>query len=183
MTDQFKTITFEHLNSQTVYSGKAFNVDKEELRLPDGRSVVREIVRHPGAVVIMPEVRPGTFLLVRQYRAATKKALLEFPAGTLEQGEDPLSCAKREIAEEVGHRAEDWTPLGTGYPAPGFCDEIHHYFLAKDLAPHKLEADDDELFEIEELTITEIERLIATEEIVDCKTIAAMLKARVKGKI
>src|SRR4051794_22697176 len=111
----------KRVRSEEVFRGHIFKVMRENLVLPSGKEVERSIVRHPGAAIIVPRDERGNFLMVRQFRYAVDEALLEFPAGTLELGESPLACAKREIQEEVGHAAADWLELGIIYPAPGFC--------------------------------------------------------------
>ena len=121
-----------------VYQGRVFDLVEEEILLESGRQTRFARVVHPGAVVIIPRLGARTLLLIRQYRHAVGKTILEFPAGTLDAGEDPLTCARREIAEETGHIAARWQQLGTIYPAPGFCSETQHLFLADDLAPEQI---------------------------------------------
>ena len=108
---------------------------EQTLRLPSGRTVVRQVVKHPGAVVILPQLADGRLLPIAQYRCAVGETVLEFPAGTLEPGEAPLACARRELIEETGYRADHWHALGTIYSSPGFCDERLHLFLASGLVP------------------------------------------------
>src|SRR5690606_29093338 len=116
------------LGSSVLHKGKVFHVVREKLQLPDGGLVERDIGVHPGAAVFIPQLPSGEMLLVRQYRHPLGKMLLEFPAGTLNQGEDPLACAKREVREEVGYEASEWMDLGTLYPAPGFCNEVQYAY-------------------------------------------------------
>ncbi len=139
----------------------------------EGRSFARVTVLHPGAAVFLPLDEDNNLLLVRQYRHPIGQMLLEAPAGTLEPNEEPLTCAKREIQEEVGMSAATWTPLGTLYPAPGFCSELQHLFLARDLTPAPdAEQDEDEFIEVVPLSIGEVEEKIHSGEICDAKTIA-----------
>src|SRR6266545_667217 len=113
----------EVLSTKVLQSYRIFAIVEQELRLPSGRTVVRQVVHHPGAVLIMPQLADGRMVLIAQYRFAVRETLLEFPAGTLESGEAPLECARRELIEETGYRAEHWRALGVTYPSPGYCDE------------------------------------------------------------
>ena len=109
------------------------------------------------------------------------ETLLEFPAGTLEPGEAPLECAKRELIEETGYRAEHWRALGITYPSPGYCDEQQHLFMATGLVPEHAAADEDEILEVKRLTVQEVERAIADGALVDAKSIAAYARAKLQG--
>ena len=121
---------------------------EEEQTLPNGLKKRISKVVHPGAVVIVPRTATGNFLLLRQYRAVIEQYLYEFPAGTLELDERPEICAHRELAEEAGCEAKSWRKLGVIYPAPGFCTEQQHIFLAWNLSPKKLDGDLDEIIEV-----------------------------------
>jgi ADP-ribose pyrophosphatase len=143
--------------------------------------VVRQVVKHPGAVVIIPQLEDGRLLLIAQYRFAVGATLLEFPAGTLEPGEAPLECARRELIEETGYRAEHWRALGITYPSPGYCDEQQHLFMATGLVPEHAAGDEDEIIEVKRLTVQEVERAIADETLVDAKSIAAYARAKLQG--
>lgn len=123
-----------------------FVLHEDELGFPAG-TVRRVWVQHPGAVVLVP-VLDGSVLLVRQYRHATGKDLLELPAGTLEVGEEPIATARRELQEECGYLPRRLEPLGQLYAAPGYSSEVYHFFRAEDLVPSRLPADDDEDIEI-----------------------------------
>jgi ADP-ribose pyrophosphatase len=107
--------------------------------------------------------------------------LLEFPAGTLEPDEAPLECAKRELIEETGYRAEHWRALGMTYPSPGYCDERQHLFVASGLVPEHAARDEDEILEVKRLTVQEVERAIADGALVDAKSIAAYGRAKLQG--
>lgn len=173
-------MTTNKLRKQEVYKGHIFTVFREEIRLPSGKTTERSVVRHPGAAIIVPQDTNGELLMVRQYRYALDRQLLEFPAGTLEPGEAPLACAKREIQEEVGHQAAEWLELGPVHPAPGFCDEVQHCFLARGLSPSTAPLDEDEILSVERHSPEVLERLIVRGEVTDAKTLAvfALLKAR-----
>ncbi len=138
------------LSSETLHEGPIFNIVREKLRLPSGLEQDLCIVEHGGAVAIAARCEGGELLLVRQYRHAVHDWLVEIPAGRLEADEDPLAAAKRELEEETGYRANQWQALPGFFPAPGFCSERMHLFLATDL--HAVEGggaqqDADEEFE------------------------------------
>ena len=155
-----------------IYRGKIFQMVEDELE-HQGHTFHRVTVLHPGAAVFLPVDEHNNLLLVRQYRHPIGQMLLEAPAGTLEPNEEPLACAKREIQEEVAMSAATWTSLGTLYPAPGFCSELQHLFLAQDLTPAPgVEQDEDEFIEVVSLSSQEVEEKILTGEIGDAKTIA-----------
>ncbi len=149
--------------------------------LPDGSSATLSVVKHPGAVVILPRDSNGDLLLIRQYRHALGGELLEFPAGTLEPGEAPLTCAQREIAEETGFRAEQWEELGELFPAPGICDERQHLYFASSLVHDPLPADADEVISLERYTAEQVESFIVSGALNDAKSISIFLRAKLRG--
>ena len=171
----------EVLSTKVLQSYRIFAIVEQALRLPSGRTVVRQVVKHPGAVVIIPQLEDSRLMLVEQYRFAVGETLLEFPAGTLEPGEVPLECAKRELIEETGYRAEHWRALGITYPSPGYCDEQQHLFMATGLVPEHATGDEDEIIEVKRLTVQEVERAIADGTLVDAKSIAAYARAKLQG--
>jgi len=171
----------EVLSTNVLQSYRIFTIVEQELRLPSGRTVVRQVVKHPGAVVIIPQLEDSRLVLIAQYRFAVGETLLEFPAGTLETGEAPLDCARRELIEETGYRAEHWRALGIIYSSPGFCDERLHLFLASGLVPEHAAGDEDEILEVKRLTVQEVERAIVDGALVDAKSIAAYARARLQG--
>ncbi|MCK6447424.1 MAG: NUDIX hydrolase [Planctomycetes bacterium] len=139
------------LASELLFSGRIFELRRERLRLPSGLEQDLAVIDHPGAVAIAAELDDGRLILVRQYRHAVGDWLVELPAGRLEPGEAPLVAAQRELEEETGARARQWTLLARFYPAPGFCSECMHVFHARDIEwvqgerrPH----DHDEEFEL-----------------------------------
>lgn len=164
-----------------VFKGYVFDIERDEVELPTGKEIERYVVKHPGAVVILPRLGDGSLLLVSQYRYSVDDTLLEFPAGTLEVGEDPLPCAQREIQEEVGHAAKSWQELGIFYPAPGFCSEKQYGFLATDLTPSSLPGDEDEFIEVKRLFPREVEDCIKQGQLMDAKSIAIFLRAKLRG--
>ncbi|HKK07858.1 MAG TPA: NUDIX hydrolase [Gemmatimonadota bacterium] len=150
---------------------------RDRVRIPDVGEVERDVVLHPGAVVIVPVTGRGTLLLVRQYRYAAGESLLEFPAGTREAGEEPDATAGRELQEEVGFRPGRLTRLGEFYSAPGFCDERLICYLGEELEAASLDGDDDEQIEVVELTWEAVFEEAAAGHIRDAKTLAALFLA------
>jgi ADP-ribose pyrophosphatase len=165
------------LTSRLVYDGKLVKLYRDEVELPDGQRSEREIVRHPGAVAMVPLLPNGEVLLVKQFRAAAQKVLLEIPAGTLEPGEDPLIAAARELQEEIGYKPGKLTRLGAEYTAPGYTTELIYLFLATDLTAASLAADADEFIEVARLPLDAALRRVIAGEIPDGKTQLALLLA------
>jgi len=163
------------LSSRRVYQGRAVSVRVDEVEMPSGRRSTREVVEHHDAVVVVPLDDEGGVYLVRQFRQAVEKHLLELPAGGIEPGEAPEACVVRELREEIGMRPGRVERLGGFYSAPGFCTEYLHLFLAKGLKPDRLPAEDAEVIEVVRVSLKEIPRLIASGEIEDSKSIAGLL--------
>ena len=157
-----------------IYRGKTIVLRNDIFRNHDGSMKKWDIVVHPGAVVIVAVTQDNKIILVKQWRRAIEKRILELPAGTLESGEPPDLCAQRELREETGFRANQIIPLGGFYSAPGFCTEYLHLFLAQDLKHAPLAADEDEKIDLMFLTLREIETMIEADEICDAKTIAGI---------
>jgi ADP-ribose pyrophosphatase len=157
----------EPRSSRTAYDGKLFDVVIEEW---DGRE--REIVDHPGSTTIVA-IHDGAVVLVRQLREPARKRLLELPAGTLEEGEEPLASAQRELAEEVGLHGGRWSELGGFWTSPGFLREYMHVFVAEELEAREADPDEDEEVEIVRWPVAEIAGRI--DELEDAKTIAGLL--------
>ena len=167
------------IHSETAFQGKLVQVDVLDVELDCGRRAVREIIKHPGAAVILAQLPDERFVFVRQYRKAVELALLEAVAGTLEPGEDPDVCAHRELEEETGYRATSLEKLGVMYPAPGYSEEtLHVYFAA--LSPDRgaMRPDDDERLEVELLTAAALEAMIDAGDMRDAKTLAAWMLYR-----
>jgi ADP-ribose pyrophosphatase len=165
------------LASEPAYLGRLVKVYVETVRLPDGESVVREIVRHPGAVAMVPLLANGDVLFVRQYRHAAGDLLLEIPAGTLEPGEDPERAAARELQEEIGYWPGRLTRLAGEYTAPGYTTELIHIYLATELVESRLEGDADEFLEVVRLPLAEALRRVERGELPDGKTMIGLLLA------
>jgi ADP-ribose pyrophosphatase len=141
----------------------------------EGRELPRELVEHPGAAVVVPRLPDGSVVFVRQYRFAVDEVLLELPAGTLEDGEDPRTCAERELREETGYRAGKLTPLGIVYPSPGILSEVMNLFLAEELAPGDPDRDPGESdMSVVVLPAEEAVRRVRAGEIRDGKTVLGL---------
>ena len=169
---------FELLKSETLMKGRAFCIRRDYLKTPDGRETKFEIIEHSGSVIIIPIDENGKILLVRQYRHATGGDLLELPAGTLEDNEDPEVCAAREIREETGMAAGVLTKMGEFYLAPGYSTEFMVVYLATDLSPNPLKADDDEFLSVESIPVAEAFEKAERGEIPDAKSLAALFLAK-----
>jgi ADP-ribose pyrophosphatase len=165
------------VRSRRIHVGRVVSLRVDDVRLPDGRSAKREVVDHPGAAVIVPLTDAGEILMVRQYRYAVGEVLLELPAGTLEPGEDPLACARRELAEEVGAAAAAWEPLAVLYPSPGVMTEVMHLFLARGLTEGPPRGTEEEDLAMERLTLPEALERVRRGEIRDAKSVAGVLLA------
>lgn len=172
-------------SSRSVHDGRIIKLFLEEVRLPNGNTVTLELIRHPGASAVVPVDRDGNAILVRQYRHATGSWLLEVPAGTFDHpGESPEDCALREVEEETGYRAGRLVPLGWIWTTPGFTDEKIWLYLALDLTPTVPDLEADEVLTVETLPLEEAARRAVSGEIVDGKSVCALLRAaaaRVSG--
>lgn len=181
----------EPTDSETIHEGHYLSFRIDHVRTPDGRRARREIVGHPGAVAIAALDEDGLLLMVRQWRHAAGRALLEIPAGTLDRRddgsiEDPDLAAPRELEEETGYRARSWRKLGEFWTAPGFATELMRLYLATELTPaheDRLGPDDDERLVLERHSVAEALALIEAGGIGDAKTIVGVLwVARILGE-
>jgi ADP-ribose pyrophosphatase len=168
------------VSSDRVYDGRIVKVDVDVVRAPSGSELQLEMVRHPGAAAVVPLLSdPGvddpSILLIRQYRYAAGGVIWEIPAGVLEPGESPIDCARRELLEEVGASAREWSHLTTIYTTPGFTDEQIHLFLASGISVGNTQHEMDEFIEVEARPISQILEMIRTGDIVDGKSITAIL--------
>lgn len=168
------------LDSQRIFDGAVFAVDRDRLLEENGIEVVRDVVRHPGGAGALPLFDDGRVALVRQYRHPARRELLEIPAGRIEDGEAPEACAVREVEQEIGFRAGRIEKLAEFYSTPGFCDEKLHVYLATDLTPSSQALDHDELIEVVNLPFVEAVKTAERGEIEDSKTIIALLLAAKK---
>ena len=172
----------EKTGGERIYKGRILDFEVDRVRLPSGAEAQREVVRHKGAVVVLPLHEDGRVELVRQYRYPPDEILLELPAGKLDSGEKPGECARRELAEETGWRATEIHELGSFFTTPGFSDEILHAFVATGLAPAPdVVPDPDEAIEIVTMTVDEALEACRDGRIRDSKTLAVLLLARLHG--
>lgn len=166
------------LSSREVFDGVLIHLYKDEVELPDGNKAVREVIRHPGAVCVLPVDENGEITLVRQFRYPFGKVTLEAPAGKLEKGEDILEAAKRELKEETGITAETLTYIGELYTTPAMIDEIIHLYVARGLSSGEQSLDEDEFINTEKMKLNEAVSLVLDGEIKDAKTQVIVLKAQ-----
>ncbi|MBN2048455.1 MAG: NUDIX hydrolase [Anaerolineaceae bacterium] len=171
-------MTVEILDREECYQGRAFQVQRVRMRMPNGREPRYDLVIHPGAAVILPVDDAGRILFVRQYRLGAEQELLELPAGTLEDGEPPLECARREVREETGMAAREMVFLGDFYLTPGYSNEHLYIYLARGLYGAALDQDDDEFIDLVPIAAAEAYQMAARGEIRDGKTLAALLLAQ-----
>ncbi len=160
--------------SETIYSGKLINVRLDSVRLTTGRLTDREVVEHPGAVAILPVTSEGDIVLVRQYRYAVQRTLLELPAGTRESGESAEDCAIRELKEETGYAADQIEMVANILVSPGWCNEEIQIFQATRLSFVGPDPDQDEVLDVVEVRPDEIPGLIRDGEISDAKSVVAL---------
>jgi len=165
------------LESKRIYEGKIVNLRVDTVELPNGRTTTREVVEHRGAVAIVPMLDHEKVVLVRQFRQPVGTALLEIPAGTLDKGEDPAECARRELVEEIGYFPAKLTEMFDSYLAPGYSTEKLHTFLAEDLEKVGENRDFDEFLEVVTIKLRDAAEMIRVGEIVDAKSICGLLLA------
>jgi ADP-ribose pyrophosphatase len=165
----------EILKSEVIFEGKSFGVRRDELIEPTGVRTVREVVTHPGSVVVLP-VRPdGKIVLVRQYRHATGQYLWELVAGRMEKGENPRKGAARELVEETGYRAKKFTVFLELFPTPGFLEERMYLLLAEGLTAGEAEPEEDEKLIVRAYSKKQLEEMIRSGKMRDAKSIAGLL--------
>ena len=170
-------MVYETKNSETVYLGKAFDVRRDQVLLPDGKQTSFDVVVHPGAVTLIPVDSAGRILFVRQFRYAVGEELLELPAGTLDEGEEPQTCAHREIREETGMSAGKLEKIGEFFLVPGYSTEFMYIYLATDLKPDPLPGDEDEFITVEAVEQQKIPDLISRGILRDAKSLSALFLA------
>jgi ADP-ribose pyrophosphatase len=168
----------EQAMQEYVYRGRRISLKVYEAILPNGRKAWTEAVEHPGAVVIIPLLSDRRLVTIRQYRRVIGQWLVEFPAGTLEKGEDPRECAERELKEETGYSAGKMTLLAQLYTSPGYSTEKLYFFLAEELKKGEMQPEPDELIRIEERSLGELEEMARRGELVDMKTVAGLALLR-----
>lgn len=171
------------IRSETVYEGPVFKVEKNEVLLPSGVKARRDVLRHLGAVCVIPVDSDGCAIMVRQYRSGYGGVTLEIPAGKLDSKEEvPLLAAKRELREEVGATAEKWTYLGEYYGSPAIVDEKIYMYLAEGLSFGECDPDEDEFIEAERIPLEKLKDMAMSGDLPDGKTQCAVLRAYLMKK-
>lgn len=174
MVDTFKE---ETITTKKIFDGKIISVQVDEVKLPNGKKSYREIVKHPGAVAIIPITANGKIVFVKQYRKPLERALIEIPAGKIEPSEAPEVTAVRELEEETGYTTNELLYVTSFYTSPGFADEIIHIYLTEKMTPlyETVAGDDDEFVELVELSLEEAKQYTKEQKIYDAKTIFALV--------
>jgi ADP-ribose pyrophosphatase len=164
------------IKRKKIYNGKIIKLYKDTINIKN-KKLIREIISHPGSVVLIPvlNIKTKEIVLIKQFRYAISKYILELPAGTLEKNETPLSCAKRELEEETGFRAKNLKKITSFYPSPGIMTEKMHLFLATDLIQKAPKPDMDEKIKIVKIKLDKALKMIYKKKIKDAKTIAGIL--------
>lgn len=168
----------KQLSSEEIFAGRVISVTLDTVELENGNTGMREVVHHHGGAGVAALNEQGEIYLVRQYRYALDRELIEIPAGKLEPGEDPFETAKRELGEEAGLKAAEYRDLGYIIPTCGYCSEIIYLYAAKDLSPVDQHLDPDEFLSVFTMPLEEAVQLVLSGEITDSKTVAAILKVK-----
>ncbi|WP_100010733.1 NUDIX hydrolase [Lentibacillus sediminis] len=172
------------ISTETIYQGKVIHLQVDEVTLPNGKTAKRELVKHPGAVAVIPITKDNKIVFVEQYRKPLEKSLIELPAGKLDEGESPLTAAVRELEEETGYTTTQLTYIASFYTSPGFADELMHLYITDQIEPleYPASADEDEFVEVLELTLDEAKQYVEGERIHDAKTNYAILYLHALGE-
>lgn len=166
------------ISSEEIFDGRVVHLYKDDISLPNGKPATREVIRHVGAVAIVPMTEDGKVIIERQFRYPLNRVITEIPAGKLDsKSEDRLSAAKRELEEETGYLADEWIELGDYIPAAAYCDEVITMYLAKGLHMGTRNLDEDEFLNVETVSLEELVEDVMRGKIADGKTQAAILKA------
>lgn len=166
----------ERLSSEQVFKGKVFSIDRDTVRMPNGRETTVEVVRHSKSVVLVPVPEPGKVILIRQYRYAVNASLWELPAGSVDEGESPEHAAQRECHEEIGLVPSTIVRLTALYPTPGYCDEEMVFFRVSGLekTDEQAHVDEDEDIEAQTFELREARDMVRRGEITDMKTLVGL---------
>jgi ADP-ribose pyrophosphatase len=159
------------IDGEVAYDGSFLKVTRDRISLPDGAETHREFIRHPGAVVILPLFDDGSVLLERQFRYPLDQVFIEYPAGKIDPGEDPLACAKRELQEETGYTASQWQFICTIHNAIAYSDEHLDLYLARGLSAGQARLDDGEFLETFRATVPELLEMVRSGQVTDVKTV------------
>ena len=166
----------EKLDSERAFKGKVFSIDRDHVKMPNGRTVTVDVVRHSQSVVLVPVPEPGKVILVRQYRYAVNAFLWELPAGSVDEGESPEQAARRECHEEIGLVPATIVRLSAMYPTPGYCDEEMVFFRLSglDKTDEQAAVDEDEDIEAKEFELRDAREMVRRGEIQDMKTLVGL---------
>lgn len=163
------------LKSKMVYEGKVFGVRRDEVREPDGLRATREVITHPGSVVVLPVLEDGRIVMIRQYRHATRQYLWELVAGRIDEGERVKEAAARELREETGYVAKRYSEFLDVFPTPGFLEERMHILLAEGLTEGKAQPEEDEKIISRPYRVGKLKQMMRTGKLRDAKSIAGIL--------
>lgn len=177
-------LTEKTVSTKEIFKGKVIEVRVEDVELPNGEKSTREIVKHPGAVAIIALTEDNKIVMVEQFRKPLERVIMEIPAGKLEENEDPLDSAKRELEEETGYLAEGIEYITSFYVSPGFADELVHIYFTNKLkkSKHGTSMDEDEFLNIHEVTLEEANDLMEQKMIYDAKTVFAVQYLQLKER-
>jgi ADP-ribose pyrophosphatase len=166
----------ECLSHERLFHGKVFDVDRDRVRMPNGREVTIDVIRHPKSVVLLPVPEPGHIILIRQYRYPLNRWMWELPAGSVDEGEQPEAAARRECHEEIGRVPETIVRLAALHPTPGYCDEEMMFFRLSGLSEpsEAAEADEDEDIEPRVFSLADARDMVRRGEITDMKTVTGL---------
>jgi ADP-ribose pyrophosphatase len=171
-------LTTRIISRKGVFATKLFDVEEVQIELPNKKRHRYQMVDHVDSVTILPVDEKGQIWFVSQYRVGANADLLELPAGVIEENESPLACAQREVQEETGMAARNIQPLGSFYLAPGYCNEVNHAFIARELFSSPLAPDEDEFLNINKLPIEQAYQMAQAGKIQDAKSLSTLMLAR-----
>ena len=162
------------VSSEPVFTGKLLHVHVDTVRLPNGNTATREMADHQGAVAVVPVLPDGRIIFVKQDRHPMGTVMYEIPAGTIDPGETPAQCVRRELSEETGYEADTWEYLGPIATTPGFTNEVIYLYAAKDLHKHEQHTDADEFISVEAIPVAKLRPMVEDGLLFDSKTLAAL---------
>ncbi len=174
MTDK-RDLTEHRISGETLFDGSFLHAYRDTVRLPDGKTATREYVKHPGAVVVVPLLDDGRVVVERQFRYPVGLHMMEFPAGKLDAGEDPLLCGQRELLEETGYTAREWARAGQMHLAIAYSTEIIHIYFARGLTAGARKLDEGEFLDVQVATPDELLDAARRGELTDAKTLTCLV--------